>query len=222
MTFRTLEIASTSFFLMSLIPLARASVMLDPTAVSTNMGTFSGNINNVINQAGQNPTYISGVTDFASYTATATATPGNASDLWTSANAATMGNVDFTLGGSFEIDSFAVWALVSTNGDNIGNFTLLASNDASFTTTTTLGNFTPTYSPGSPIPATVVTFTPTTASFVRMEITSNNGGPDAGLNEAAFGIEPSSAPEPSSLLMAGIGIVTVLRYRLRRGKPETR
>src|ERR1700678_4847769 len=77
---------------------AKADVMLDPTAVATDMGTFSGNINNVINQAGQNPTYVSGVTDFASYTATATATPANASDLWTSASGETTGNVDFTLG----------------------------------------------------------------------------------------------------------------------------
>jgi hypothetical protein len=128
------------------------------------------------------------------------------------------GNVDFNLGGSVEIDAFAIWALISTNPDNMGNFTLLASNDASFTTTTTLGNFTPTYSAGSPIPATVVNFTPTTASFVRLEITSNNGGADAGLNEAAFGIE--LAPEPSSLLMAGIGIVSVLGYRVRRRKLE--
>jgi hypothetical protein len=120
MTFRTLVIASTSVLLMSLAPLASASVMLDPTVVSTNMGTFSGNINNVINQSGQNPTYISGITDFSSYTATATATPGTASDLWTSGNGETTGYVDFTLGGSFEIDAFAVWALVSTNGDNIG------------------------------------------------------------------------------------------------------
>ena len=57
----------------------------DPTAVSTNMGTFSGNINNVINQSGQNPTYVSDVTDFASYTGSATATPGTSADLWTSA-----------------------------------------------------------------------------------------------------------------------------------------
>jgi hypothetical protein len=193
-----------------------AGLILDPTAVSTNMGTFSGNINNVINQSGQNPAYISGVTDFTSYTASATATPATASDLWTSGDGATTGNVDFTLGGSYEIDAFAIWALISTNGDNIGDFTLLASNDASFTTTTTLGSFTPTYSRGSPIPATVVTFTPTTASYVRLEITSNNGGPDAGFNEAAFEFEPS--PEPSSLLMAGFGIASVLGHRLRRRK----
>jgi hypothetical protein len=202
---------------MSLAPSAMAGLILDPTAVSTNMGTFSGNIGNVINQSGQNPTYISGVTYFASYTASATATPGTAADLWTSASAETTGNVDFTLGGSYEIDAFAIWALISTNDDNIGDFTLLASNDASFTTFTTLGSFTPTYSPGSPIPATVVTFTATTASYVRLEITSNNGGPDAGFNEAAFEFEPS-APEPSSLLMAGIGIASVLGYRLRRRK----
>jgi hypothetical protein len=173
----------------------------------------------VINQSGQNPTYTSGVTDFASYTGCATATPGNASDLWTSGNDATTGHVNFTLGGSYDIDSFAVWALVSTNGDNIGDFTLLASDDPTFATFTTLGNFTPTYAAGSPIPATVVTFTATTASYVEMEITSNNGGPDAGFNEAAFGYEASSStPEPSSLWMMGIGMVSVVGYRLRRRK----
>ena len=47
-----------------------------------------------------------------------------------------------------------------------------------------------------------------------MKITSNNGGPDAGFNDAAFGIE--AAPEPSSLLPAGIGIL-VLEYSRRYG-----
>ena len=216
MRFRTFVIASVSACLMSLAPSAMAGLILDPTAVSTNMGTFSGNINNIINQHGQVPGYTSGVTDFATYTNSATATPATASDLWTSADGATTGNVDFTLGGSYEIDAFAIWALISTNGDNIGDFTLLASNDPSFTTFTTLGSFTPTYSPGSPIPATVVTFTATTASYVRLEITSNNGGPDAGLNEAAFGV--AAVPEPSSLLMMGIGIASVLGHRLRRRK----
>jgi hypothetical protein len=203
---------------MCLAPSASAGLMLDPTAVSTNMGTFSGNINNVINQNGQITTYISGVTDFATYTSSAKATPGIANNLWTSAGGFTTGNVDFTLGGSYAIDSFAVWGLLSTNGDNMGNFTLLASDDASFASTTTLGNFTPTYSAGSPIPATVVSFTMTTASYVRMEVTSNNGGPDAGFNEAAFGFEQSAVPEPSSLLLAGIGIGSALGYRLRRRK----
>jgi hypothetical protein len=219
MSIRTLTfiIASASACLMALVPSASASLILDPTAVTTNMGTFSGNIDNVINQSGQTPTYTSGVTDFASYTASATAAPANASDLWTSGNGDTTGDVAFTLGGSYAIDSFALWGLVSTNDGNIGSFTLLASNDVSFTTFTTLGSFNPTYSAGSPIPATVVTFARTTASYVLMEITGNNGGPDAGFNEAAFGFESiSAAPEPSSLLMAGIGIVSLMGYRLRR------
>jgi len=62
MSFRTFVIAWIFGCLISFAPSARADFMLDPTAVSTNMGTFSGNINNVINQAGQNPTYISDVT----------------------------------------------------------------------------------------------------------------------------------------------------------------
>jgi hypothetical protein len=44
MRFPTFAIASISACLMSLAPSARADLMLDPTAVSTNMGTFSGNI----------------------------------------------------------------------------------------------------------------------------------------------------------------------------------
>jgi len=115
--------------------------MLDPTAVSTDMGTFSGNINNVINQNGQIAAYISGVTDFATYTGSVKATPGIANNLWTSACCNTTGSVDFTLGGSYAIDSVAVWGLLSDNADNIASFTLLASDDPSFTTTTTIGSF---------------------------------------------------------------------------------
>ena len=61
------------------------------------------------------------------------------------------------------------------------------------------------------IPATVVTFTLTEASFVRLEITSNNGGPDAGFNEAAFGI----ADCPRAIVTADGGN----RDRVRPGLP---
>jgi len=40
------------------------------------MGTFSGNINNVINQNGQIAAYISGVTDFRTYTGSVKGDPG--------------------------------------------------------------------------------------------------------------------------------------------------
>ena len=53
---------------------ATADVMIDPTAVSSPSGDFGGAfaLVNMINQSGLSATYISGVTDFATFTATTT------------------------------------------------------------------------------------------------------------------------------------------------------
>ena len=99
------------------------------------------------------------------------------------------GNIDFSLGGSYTIDSLAIWNFLATDNSTLKNFTLIASNDASFDTYTTLGSFSAT-APGDSIysvPAETFSFTATTASYVRMEITSNFGSiAYTGFGEAAF------------------------------------
>ena len=215
MRFRTVVAASTLACLMFTATSARADVMLDPTAVTTNMGQAGhSNIDNIINQSGLSAPYTSGVTDFATYTASATSAIATQSNSWASATNTTTGNVDFTLGGPTTIDNFALWN--DTDFFAVQDFTLLASVDSTFTMTTTLGSFTAThFGNNDAVVAQDFSFAATTASYVRMEITSNYGQVDTEFGEAAFG-EILSVPEPSKLTMLAIGIASILGFRLRR------
>ncbi len=204
---------------------ARAGLMLQPFAASTNMGTSGGVINNVRNQSGLLPSgYSSEMTDFASYTAS---TVHNSSSFGTNSwqsSSSVPGNVDFDLGGVHVIEAFALWNLGSIIGFNdaaVQNFTLLASSDDTFTTTTLLGDFVANAPSANLVPAQIFTFSPTAAAFVRMEITSNHGQPggSVGFGEAAFEVRVNVIPEPSTLAMmvpvavAGLGAV----WQKRRG-----
>lgn len=119
------------------------------------------------------------------------------------------GNFDFGLGGTFTIDSFVLW-----NGpgpDSVGNFELLASTDNTFSSPTVLGNFVGALgNPAKFVPAEVLNFTPTSAAYVRMVISSNNGGcPEIG--EAAFEVVPLPATAT-----AGLALITLLFLTHRR------
>lgn len=164
-------------------------------------------IGNTIDQVGLSSSYSSGVTPLASYNATLLFA---SSPVWSSANITT-GNVDFTLGGSYTVSSFVFWNANSTNTARVVGFTLLASPDASFATTTNLGSFTS--SPTGSVIAInreVFSFTPTSASFIRMQITSNGGGGNTSFGEAAVAVAAAvtSAPEAGSgsLALLGIGL----------------
>ncbi|MFO0953727.1 MAG: hypothetical protein U0835_21740 [Isosphaeraceae bacterium] len=206
---------------------ASAQAVVGAANVSTNMGNLNATavIGNVINQTGLSAGYTSGVTNFATYTgANPTHDSSSTANIWLSANGTTTGNVDFNLGGTFTIDRFALWNLGADTGFNLVGFNLVASPDSSFTTTTSLGSFTAGTS-GTQIlsPLQVFTFTATATQFVRMQITSNNGGSFTGFGEAVFrGTAVSAVPEPSTLALgsvlaaAGLGSVAVRRRRARR------
>jgi F5/8 type C domain/PEP-CTERM motif len=226
MRIRALCLATTLACLVTAATSTRADVIFDPVSVSTNMGTQGGNTTgnfalvNTINQSGLSASYISGVTDFTTYTATTTANSSAPTDIWFSNFIAT-GNVDFNLGGSYTIDQFALWNM--GNIDSVKKFTLLASNDSTFATTTNLGSFTAGEGSSNNTLAQAAqdfSFAATTASYVRVKITSNYGFPFTGISEAAFGgVVPAAAvPEPASMVMLGLGIASVLGYRLRTRK----
>jgi hypothetical protein len=222
MRFRGFAIATVLASLTALVPTAGAEVvMLDPTSVTSAMGSLSSggyaDLPNLINQSGLSSPYTSGVTNFTSYTNTTTALGGD-QYTWTAAQGYVTGNVDFYLGGTYTLDALSLWTLAgAAQTISVKQFTLLASNSSTFSTYTTLGTYTAT-EPGinsTSVSAQVFDFTATSASYIRIEIQSNYGNMNySGMGEVAFG---AVIPEPSSLALCGIaGVVGLVVARFRR------
>lgn len=205
---------------------AHADLILQPVGASTTMGTVnptSGSLDMTYDQSGLSTPYISNVTDFDAYiggnpTHELAVNPSNA---WTSATDPTYpGVVDFDLGGTFFVESLALWNLGGGFDFNLREFRLLADDNAAFSSPVTLGTFDASPS-GSSVAAPVQTFdfASTSASFVRLEILSNQGtiggatgSTNVGFGEVAFNV--TSVPEPSSMALVGVGIGLVgLRRR---------
>jgi hypothetical protein len=196
-----------------------AGTMLQPASATTAMGNFSSQYlpTFAINQSALSTSYVSGVTDFDAYTATAftTLSGGGGFNIWYSAQGVLTGNFDFYLGGAFSIESFALWNDPQSAGQGVNSFTLLAANDAAFTTTTLLGNYSAVEGLGNANSAQVFSFAPTTASYVRVQINSNHGSTFVtGISEAAFEVSAVPEPETYAMMLAGLGFVgCVARWR---------
>ncbi len=197
---------------------ARAGVILQPASASTDMGVFTTTVpNNVRDQSGLSAPYTSLVTDFDTYIASnPTHNSSPAAHVWASAQGKPTGNFDFGLGGTFTLQSFALWDLGGNAAQNLVGFQLLASADASFSTFTSLGSFTANPNNGSVLAARpeFFTFTATSAAFLRMVITSNHGGVGStGFGEAAFEVQlPTAVPEPGTLALLGAGALSAGLY----------
>jgi len=187
---------------------AAAQAILQPASATTNMGTAgSSDIDNVRDQSGLSPGYTSG-NDFDTYIATNPTI--NMSGLLFLSNAwqstSVTGNVDFNLGGTFTIAKMALWNFGGNNTANVIGFNLLADDNAAFTSPTNLGSFTanPNTGPSLAVLPQVFTFSPTNASFVRMQITSNNGFANGTvLGEVAFGTGMLSSSADLSIAKVG-------------------
>lgn len=202
-------------------PLTRATVLVQPISATTNMGAFPGSsASNTINQSGLSAGYLSAVTEFNSYIASnPTHDSVTNSNIWVSSSGSTVGNFDFALGTTYTIGSFVLWNQGGNENNNIVGFTLLAANNSAFTGATTLGSFTANPNTGqqSAVLPQVFTFTPRQASFVRMQITSNNGSASFTVfGEAAF--HDVVIPEPSSFALVGLCVfgAGLAAYRKRR------
>ncbi|MCO6042533.1 hypothetical protein NG895_01300 [Aeoliella sp. ICT_H6.2] len=196
---------------------AHASIVLQPVGASTDMGTDSNgafSTTNVIDQSGLSTSYTSLVTDFDAYIASnPTHDSAPSRNTWESVNPT--GNFDFDLGGTYTISSFALWNVGQDAGSNIIDFTLFAANNSAFNSATNLGSFSADPNTGDvfTVSPDVFTFAPTSASFVRMQITANNGISLTAFGEAAFAA--TAVPEPASATVFAVllGAVAFLRRR---------
>lgn len=196
---------------------ALAGSILQPAGASTDMGNFpTYGPTNAINQSGLSDSYVSGVTDFDSFVAsTHTVGGGNSHNAWFAESGVTTGVFDFDLGGTFEIESFAFWADPQGIGQSVNSFTLLADDNADFSSPVILGTFNAADGPGGQNSdetnfGQAFGFTPTSASYVRMEIHSNHGSDSTtGISEAAFELIPA----PASLSLFGAALLGLSRRR---------
>jgi hypothetical protein len=192
---------------------ANAAFIIAPTAASTNMGNVSTLVN-IINQTGLSSGYFSGVTDFDTYIASNPTHGIVNSTRWFSTTQ--LGYIDFDLGGLHTIESFALWNVGMTSAANVTQFTLIADDNPAFSSPTALltnQSANPNNGPTAASFAEVFGFTPVVASYVRLQITSNNGSPLTGVKEVAF--EGTVIPEPSPVLLSLVAL-SAMALRRRR------
>jgi hypothetical protein len=171
--------------LFTLAPNAQAAGSIIGSTATTNMGTTTGSISNIINQSGLSASYTSGVTNFDSYVSTTTTAGLSSNNVWQSSSVT--GFVTFDLGASYNIDALALWPVRAVNANAVRNFSLYADTDSS-TLGTLLGNFSPVPAVGTDaaIQAQVFNFASTDTRYIQMNILTNAGGTLSGLQEVAF------------------------------------
>ena len=138
---------------------------------------------NAINQSGLSVGYTSGVTDFDTYMATSPVhDPVDSGNTWFSLSNQVVGYFDLDLGGTFYIESLALWNEGQAAGQGVNSFALYGGTDPTFASAVHLGNFNATDGLNTP---EVFGFTPTMMSYLRIEILSNHGGAFVGIMEVA-------------------------------------
>ena len=141
-----LSVACGAVLIAAVVPV-QAGLILQPsgaTASSQFSGTF-GDPTNAISQSGLSVGYTSLVTDFDTYVASNPTHIGSTAGFtwFAQSNAPFPITFDFDLGGTFLIESFAMWGDNQSlpTSQNVNAFELLADNNPAFSPATLLGSF---------------------------------------------------------------------------------
>lgn len=183
-----------------------AAVLIQPHGIRTNMTTEFGNVVHGIDQSGLSTNYISGVTDFNSFTAN----HGNFSDEVWSTTDTLPGFIDFDLGFQADLIGMVLWYAIPNGNFHINEFTLRISEVDDFSSS-------PVFFAGDTARVIQTNFTfsePIEGRYVRLEILTNNGAERTRLDEIAF----AQVPEPSSVILLEIGSLALLSRRRRNLK----
>ena len=185
-------------------------LVIQPDSAASSVGHFGTSPpSEARDQSGLSVGYINGVADFDTYLAMNPTHDSTSDNFWFQSGV-TSGNFDLDLGGSFNIESMALWN--DQHDAAVNSFTLLADDNSSFSSPTNLGNLTANQAADiSAVPAQRFDFASTSASHVRIQINSTHGFNGISIGEVAF--NSSAVPEPSSFLFLGLIASVGIAYR---------
>lgn len=191
--------------------LVQAGVIMSATVSDNDMGHYASpyQTGNMLDQSGLSARYVSGATDFGSFTGSEVVHSGGDTTSWLS-NGSRSGYIVFDLGAAYRVSQFVMWNGTSGISASVNGFSLSTSMVSDFSTSTFAGNFT---GHMTHYGATVYDMTDSTARYVRLSIDGNFGNSCCtGIGDLAFDVsaaQPVEVPEPASLALLGLGLAGV-------------
>lgn len=216
---------SVSCLMIAATTVANGATIVSGTVYNNTEGEFGAlfPVDNLSNQSGLSNGYINGVTDFATYIASAPTHTRTDVNTWLSGGIPSFPAIlDFDLGGPGSIENLALWNGATGDGAHVQNFSVFTSNVADFSVSTLVGSFLNPQGVGlDPYPVTVFDLANTSAQFVRLRFDSYYGlACCISVGEVAFdfeaGVTPIPLPAGLPLFAGGLGLLGLLGWRKRR------